>query len=106
MRPGIYPNALVVTAVDNLPAQLAVSCSEHLSRVLVGVLPHILGMNMSGSLEESGLPEHLKTGFLTWKGELTPRYDFLREKLTAMRDLYRQKVNSLEGIQPRIYETI
>ncbi len=76
---GIHAGGLVVTAVDILPAQIPITCSRTVSVGLTTYLPQIAALNMDAPFDRCGADEVLSRAFITWKGELTPRYAYLAE---------------------------
>ncbi len=81
---GLDPSLVVTTCVDNLPAQLAVSCSEVLSRSLSAVIRDMARLDTSQPLEhwEPQLDrDALADAFICYNGRLMPQYRHLESLL-------------------------
>ena len=68
---------VVVLAVDNLPCELPRESSAHFSSTLLPFVPEIANANCGASLDESGLSTAIKRAVITWRGQLTPDFQYL-----------------------------
>ncbi|WP_251359923.1 alanine dehydrogenase [Kangiella sp. TOML190] len=80
-KDGISWDGITVMSIDNLPCELPIDASNDFSAALKTYAPQIMAMDLSKSFEECGLPEDLKEAVITYKGELTPKYQYLAEFL-------------------------
>ncbi|NVK22663.1 MAG: alanine dehydrogenase [Kangiellaceae bacterium] len=78
---GISWDGVTVMSIDNLPCELPIDASNDFSAALKTYAPQIMAMDLSKSFEECGLPDDLKAATIVYKGELTPRYQYLKEFL-------------------------
>jgi len=73
----------VVLAVDNLPCELPVESSGDFGDALMPYVPALAEADLSKPFAELGLPAPLKRAVITHRGELTPEYGYLKEKLES-----------------------
>lgn len=78
---GHRGDGVLMLAVDNLPAELPVDSSEFFSSRLRDFVPALMGADFSRPLEASGLPDELQGAVITYNGELTPNFKYLRRFL-------------------------
>ncbi len=78
---GISWDGITVMSIDNLPCELPIDASNDFSAALKTYAPQIMAMDLSKSFDECGLPDDLKEAVITYKGELTPKYQYLKEFL-------------------------
>lgn len=78
---GYAGNGPVVLAVDNLPCELPKESSMFFSRILLPFIPEIANCNWEKKFEEIELSYSLKKAVIVHKGELTPEYKYLEEKI-------------------------
>jgi len=76
---GLHAGGLTITAVDILPAQIAVTCSRTVASALTAYLPQVAALDLDAPFNRSGASEVLSRAFITWNGELTPRYAYLAD---------------------------
>jgi saccharopine dehydrogenase (NAD+, L-lysine forming) len=74
---GVLADGITVMAIDNLPCELSKDASEHFSKILKDYLPNIMAMDLSQPFEQCGLIEELAGATIVYKGELTPKYQYL-----------------------------
>lgn len=80
-KDGISWDGITVMSIDNLPCELPIDASNDFSKALKTYAPQIMAMDLSKSFDECGLPDDLKDAVITYKGELTPKYQYLKEFL-------------------------
>ncbi|NIM61989.1 MAG: hypothetical protein GTN89_06400 [Acidobacteria bacterium] len=80
---GVRGRGPVIMAVDNLPCQLAAESSEHFGDTLVRWIPLLDRCAWRRPLEELGLPESIRRAVIVHRGDLTPRFEYLRTSLDA-----------------------
>ena len=78
---GFAGEGVAVIAVDNLPAELPRDASIAFSEALWRFVPQILAADFSLPFEPCQLPEEIKKAVIVYKGELTPRYEYLKQYL-------------------------
>ncbi|MRX26923.1 alanine dehydrogenase [Kangiella sp. HZ709] len=78
---GISWDGITIMSIDNLPCELPIDASNDFSEALKTYAPQIMAMDLSKSFAECGLPDDLKEAVITYKGELTPKYQYLKEFL-------------------------
>ncbi len=78
---GISWLGVTVMAIDNLPCELPIDASGHFSRKLVDYAPEIMKIDLEQPLEYCGLGDELRSAVIVYKGELTPDYEYLNDKL-------------------------
>ncbi|NJK88307.1 MAG: hypothetical protein HC923_02210 [Myxococcales bacterium] len=66
-------------AVDILPTELPREASEAFSQALISFVPILATHDFSRGID--GLPEALKAAVIVDRGQLTPGYRYLRDKL-------------------------
>ncbi len=76
---GFRGNGPVVMAVDNLPCELPKESSDNFSESLLPFIPDIACADYSVPFSESTLPVPVKKAVITYGGELTPDYEYLRD---------------------------
>lgn len=75
---GIQGRGVVVMAVDNLPAELALESSLFFSDSLKPLLPGIAAADFSGRFEDCRLPPAVKRAVILFNGEFTHDYKYMR----------------------------
>ncbi|MBD3234013.1 MAG: hypothetical protein GF315_09855 [candidate division Zixibacteria bacterium] len=69
----------VIMAVDNLPCELPKESSIEFSQALSPFVPGIIDADFAKSFDESGLPDEIKNATILYKGQFTPKYDYMKE---------------------------
>lgn len=77
-KDGTSWDGITVMSIDNLPCELPIDASNDFSEALKIYAPQIMAMDLSKSFDECGLPDDLKAAVITYKGELTPKYQYLK----------------------------
>jgi len=77
--PGVSGRGVVVMAVDNLPCELPAEASEFFGDALVKFVPALEACDWDASFENLALPPEIEPAVIVHRGELTPRYAYLRE---------------------------
>jgi len=80
-RDGFAGRGPVILAVDTLPAELPREASQSFSAALAPLLPALAAADLSGSLEQSGLPAPLRRATIALRGALTPSFAHLARHL-------------------------
>ncbi|HON43854.1 MAG TPA: bifunctional lysine ketoglutarate reductase /saccharopine dehydrogenase family protein [Planctomycetota bacterium] len=78
---GIQGEGVLVLAVDILPAEFSKDASEYFSQILMTFLPDICKADFLKTLDESNLPDPIKTAAIVWQGKLTPNYQYLESHI-------------------------
>ena len=78
---GISWKGPSIMSIDHLPCELSQDASEHFSKILAPYLPEIMSADLDRPLEETGLSPELMNATIVYKGELTPRYAYLKHYL-------------------------
>jgi alpha-aminoadipic semialdehyde synthase len=80
---GLAGSGPVILAVDNLPAELPREASRDFGDTLVELVPPLDGCDWTGPIESLGLPAELSRAIIAHRGDLAPRFEYLREFLDA-----------------------
>ena len=75
---GVQGRGVVVLATDNLPCELPKESSTAFSEVLIKFVPAIALADISGRVEESGVPDEIERAVIVWRGKLTKDFENLR----------------------------
>lgn len=78
---GVSWDGITVMSIDNLPCELPIDASNDFSAALSNYAPKIMQMDLSKPFSECGLPQDLADATITYNGELTPKYQYLKEFL-------------------------
>jgi len=78
---GFAGEGVAVIAVDNLPAELPRDASIAFSEALWRFVPQIIAADFSAPFESCQLPEEIKKAVIVYRGQLTPKYEYLRRYL-------------------------
>jgi alpha-aminoadipic semialdehyde synthase len=70
-----------VLAIDNLPCELPVEASEHFGDALFRYVAALDACDWTAPLAALALPPEIRNALIVHRGELTPKYDYLREHL-------------------------
>jgi saccharopine dehydrogenase (NAD+, L-lysine forming) len=81
VRDGVAGSGPVVLAVDILPCELPVDASTYFGHTLRPFVPALDRADYSRPLDKTGLPPELQRAVIALRGELTPAYRYLEEKL-------------------------
>ena len=65
-------------AVDILPCELPREASETFSKALKPFIPALASADLAGGFEEAVLPEPIRRSVILWRGEFTPRFEYLK----------------------------
>ena len=76
---GVAGDGPVIMAVDNLPCEIPRESSETFSEALLPLLPEIAGADWSAPFDALDLPAPIKCAVILHKGELTPRFLFMKD---------------------------
>jgi saccharopine dehydrogenase (NAD+, L-lysine-forming) len=76
---GIAGNGPIIIAVDNLPCELPRESSLSFSSSLVDFIPALADADLMVPFEELALPKELLDAIIVYRGELTTKYEYLRE---------------------------
>lgn len=78
---GIHHHGPSVMSIDHLPCELARDASAHFSENLSRHMDELMTMDLSKDLDSCGLDRELKDATIVYKGELTPRFQYLKDYL-------------------------
>ncbi|MAE71650.1 MAG: hypothetical protein CME06_14425 [Gemmatimonadetes bacterium] len=78
---GVGGDGPVIMAVDNLPCEIPRESSETFSKALLPLLPEIVGADWSAPFDELDIPAQIERAVILHKGELTPRFLFMKDFL-------------------------
>ena len=79
---GFEGPGLAVMAVGNLPCELPKEASGTFSHALTPFLPRMAAVDWSEpDFEKVPLPDPIKRSVILWRGDFTPRYEYMREFL-------------------------
>ncbi|MFH1143770.1 MAG: bifunctional lysine ketoglutarate reductase /saccharopine dehydrogenase family protein [Candidatus Eisenbacteria bacterium] len=85
MLDGYAGNGPVVLAVDNLPCELPRESSVFFSHTLRDFLGAFAGADLTAPVEAWALPEPMKRALIAARGELRPRFDYIKDCLAGVR---------------------
>lgn len=75
---GVHGRGVVVMAVDNLPAEIALESSLFFSESLKPLIPEIAAADFSGRFEDCRLPNPVKRAVILYNGTFTKNYEYMR----------------------------
>ncbi len=75
----------VVLAVDNLPCEISREASAYFSQVLKPFVPEIARADFSVDSDRCILPPPIKNAVIVYHGELTPKYQYIKDYLRAFK---------------------
>ncbi|MBN2571097.1 MAG: hypothetical protein JXA68_03125 [Ignavibacteriales bacterium] len=78
---GFEGEGIINMTVDNLPCELPKDASVEFSTALIPFVPRIAAADYSKSYENVEFPEEIKKAVIVYKGELTPKYEYLKKYL-------------------------
>jgi len=81
IRHGVEGDGPVVLAVDILPAELPLEASEEFSRALAPFIPALASADFDAPFESLALPDSILRAVIVHRGELTPEYEYLQQKI-------------------------
>ena len=81
-HPGVKGDGPVVMAVDNLPCELPRESSTSFSETLLQFIPSLAKADFQVDFSSLSLPRELKDAVITYRGQLTPNYEYLQEYLS------------------------
>lgn len=78
---GFSGPGIAVMAVGNLPTELPREASETFSNALFPYIPEMANADLSQKFEDVQLPEPIRRSVILWRGQFTPKYEYMREFL-------------------------
>jgi alpha-aminoadipic semialdehyde synthase len=78
IRDGFEGRGIVVMAVDNLPAEIALESSIFFSHSLMPLVKGIADADFSGDFENSRLPDSVKKGTIVFGGKFTSEFEYMQ----------------------------
>lgn len=81
VKDGYKGRGVVVMAVDNLPAEIALESSIFFSHSLLPLVQGIVDADYSSNLEHSRLPDPIKKATIVFRGKFTPDYEYMKDFL-------------------------
>ncbi len=78
---GVSGNGPVVISVDNLPCELPLESSTSFSDTLLSFIPALAKANFDVSFERLDLPHELLDAVIVYQGQLTKKYEYLKDCL-------------------------
>jgi len=81
IRDGFEGRGIVVMAVDNLPAEIALESSIFFSHSLMPLVKGIADADFSSEFEQSRLTDAVKKGTIVYRGKFTPEFEYMRDFL-------------------------
>ena len=81
VRDGFKGNGPVIMAVEILPSEIPRESSIYFSGVFSKLLPGLLVKVLPNSFDKLNIPFELKNAIITYKGELTPNYQYINKFL-------------------------
>ena len=81
IRDGVKGNGPVIMAVEILPSEIPRESSVYFSSVFSKLIPGLFKNFFPDDLNELDIPLELKNAVITYKGELTPNYQYINKFL-------------------------
>lgn len=81
IRDGVKGNGPVIMAVDILPSEIPRESSIYFSTIFSKILPGLFIKEFPDKFDNLNIPDELKNATITYKGELTPNYQYLNNFL-------------------------
>jgi alpha-aminoadipic semialdehyde synthase len=81
IRDGVKGNGPVIMAVEILPSEIPMESSIYFSSVLSKLLPGLFIKDFPDNFNDLDIPMELKNAVITYKGELTPNYQYINNFL-------------------------
>jgi alpha-aminoadipic semialdehyde synthase len=78
---GFEGPGLAVMAVSNLPCELPKEASIAFGSTLKPFVPDLARADFSGDLTQAGLPGPMERAVVLWRGEFTPKFEYMRDYL-------------------------
>ena len=78
---GFEGDGVAVMAVTNLPCEFAADASKQFSEDIWPVIDGILDADYNGDFQTAELPEEVSDAVILWKGEFTPRFEYMQSYL-------------------------
>jgi alpha-aminoadipic semialdehyde synthase len=78
---GVAGRGTVVLSVDHLPCELSEEASMFFGDILRRLLPGLAAADLDADLDAACLPPELLRAAITWRGALTPAYEYLQQYL-------------------------
>lgn len=78
---GFEGPGLAVMAVGSLPCELPRESSRAFSKALKPYIPAMAAADLSGSFETVELPDPIHRSVILWRGQFTPRYEYMKDFL-------------------------
>lgn len=78
---GVAGNGPVVLAVDFLPCEVPYDATLSFGAALRPFIPGLMAADFTKTLDDCGLPPELARAVIAYRGELTPRFQFLSQHL-------------------------
>jgi alpha-aminoadipic semialdehyde synthase len=78
---GLEGKGIAVMAVDILPSELPTESSNGFADVLINYIRPLAEADFSLPFEQLKIPSALKRGFILYKGQLTPGFEYLKQHL-------------------------
>ena len=75
----------VILAVDNLPCEIPREASAYFSQALKPFIPEIAKADFSLDFDRCILPTPIKNAVIAYRGELTPKYRYIKDYLRAFK---------------------
>jgi len=78
---GIEGRGIVVMTIDNLPAEIPLESSIFFSETLKPFIPEIARADYKKVFEKCRLPDPIKKAVVLYKGEFTPKFQYMKKFL-------------------------
>ncbi|MCK4546566.1 MAG: hypothetical protein KAW17_03905 [Candidatus Eisenbacteria sp.] len=78
---GFKGPGLAVMSVGNLPCELPRGASSTFSNALKPFILTLAHVDFAGRFENAELPDPIRRSVILWKGEFTPRFEYMKEFL-------------------------
>lgn len=75
---GVFADGVTVMSIDNLPCELSLDASQHFSNILKDYMENLMSVDLQKSFDDCGLIDELAGAVIVYKGQLTPKYQYLQ----------------------------
>ena len=75
---GVLVEGVTVMSIDNLPCELSLDASLHFSHILKDYMYNLMSIDLTQPFENCGLIDELAGATIVYKGQLTPKYQYLQ----------------------------
>jgi alpha-aminoadipic semialdehyde synthase len=79
---GFDGEGVAVMAVGNLPCELPREASQTFSEALLPFIPALARADLTGALDDAGLPDPIRRSVILWQGDFPPDFKYMSQFLS------------------------